>query len=60
MKRDYNSDYEEYLTPEEIRKLYSLEYDENLEKFVDKVNKLSKGRRIVIYYETNKGVDNSE
>lgn len=60
MKRDYNSQYEEYMTPEEIRKMYSLEYDENLEKFVDKVNKLSKGRRIVIYYETSKGVDNSE
>lgn len=60
MKRDYNSQYEEYMTPEEIREMYSLEYDENLEKFVDKVNKLSKGRRIVIYYETSKGVDNSE
>ena len=56
MKREYNSNYEEYLTLEEIREMYSLEYDEDVEK----LNKLSKGKRIVIYYETSKGVDNNE
>lgn len=60
MKRDYNSNYEEYLTLEEIREMYSLEYDEDVEKFVRKINKLSKGKRIVIYYETSKRVDNNE
>ncbi len=60
MKREYNSDYEEHLTLEEIREMYSLEYDEDVEKFVRKINKLSKGKRIVIYYETSKGVDNNE
>ena len=60
MKRDYNSQYEEYMTPEEIREMYSLEYDENLEKFVNKINKLSKGKRIVIYYSSNNGVDQDE
>ena len=38
MKRDYNSNYEEYLTLEEIREMYSLEYDEDVEKFVRKIN----------------------
>lgn len=45
MKRDYNSNYEEYLTLEEIREMYSLEYDEDVEKFVRKINKLSKGKK---------------
>mgnify|MGYP000873247743 CR=1 FL=1 len=48
MKREYNSDYEEHLTLEEIRKMYSLEYDEDVQKFVEKVNRISKGTRIVI------------
>lgn len=59
MKREYNSDYEEYLTPEEIRKMYSLEYNEDIEKFVSNVNKLSKGKKIVIYVESD-GVDKDE
>lgn len=48
MKRDYNIDSEEHLTPEEIREMYGLEKEEDLYKFVKRVNNISKGTRIVI------------
>lgn len=39
--------------------MYSLEYNEDIEKFVSNVNKLSKGKKIVIYVESD-GVDKDE
>ena len=36
-------DYEEFLTPEELIKLYDLEEGEDLREFVRKINSLSKG-----------------
>ena len=41
-------EYEEILTPAEIRKMYGLEYDEDIRKFVKRVNATSKGSKIVI------------
>ena len=41
-------DYQEFLTPEELREAYDLEKDEDLVEFVRKINALSKGRKIVI------------
>ena len=38
------------LTPNQIRDQYGLEFDEDLEKFVRKVNFQSKGKRIKIIY----------
>lgn len=38
------------LTPEEVRELYGLEIDEDLEKYVKRVNFQSKGRKIKIIY----------
>ncbi len=38
------------LTPKEIRDQYGLELDEDLEKYVKKVNLQSKGRKIKIVY----------
>ena len=38
------------LTPEEIREQYGLQIDEDLEKYVKKINFQSKGRRIKIIY----------
>ncbi len=38
------------LTPDEIRKLYGLQIDEDLEKYVKKINLQSKGRKIKIVY----------
>lgn len=48
--------YEE-LTPKQIREKYGLEIDEDLEKFVRKVNFQSKGKRIKIIYKKG-GVKN--
>lgn len=38
------------LTPDEIRELYGLQIDEDLEKYVKKINLQSKGRKIRIVY----------
>ena len=38
------------LTPKEIRDQYGLELDEDLEKYVKKVNLQSNGRKIKIVY----------
>ena len=38
------------LTPEEIREQYGLQIDEDLEKYVKKINLQSKGRKIKIVY----------
>ena len=38
------------LTPEEIREQYGLQIDEDLEKYVKKINLQSKGRKIRIVY----------
>ena len=38
------------LTPEEVRELYGLEIDEDLEKYVKRVNFQSKGKKIKIVY----------
>lgn len=43
--------YEEFLTPDEIRKMYGLEKDEDIYKFVKNVNNTSKGSRITIIKE---------
>lgn len=42
---------EEPLTPKELREAYSLEEDEDLNRFVHKVNSLSKGSKIVLIQE---------
>lgn len=51
------SQYEEFLSPQEIREMYGLEEDEDLEKFIEKVNATSKGSKIVIL---SKEGDNNE
>mgnify|MGYP001642648280 FL=1 len=38
------------LTPDEIRELYGLQIDEDLEKYVRRINFQSKGRKIRIVY----------
>lgn len=38
------------LTSDEIRELYGLQIDEDLEKYVKKINLQSKGRKIKIVY----------
>ena len=38
------------LTPEEIRELYGLQIDEDLEKYVKHINLQSKGKKIKIVY----------
>lgn len=50
-------EYEEFLTPAEIREIYGLEDDEDLHKFVNRVNATSKGSKIVIL---SKEGDNNE
>lgn len=50
-------EHEELLTPTEIRKMYGLEYDEDIRKFVKRVNATSKGSKIVIL---SKEGDNNE
>lgn len=44
-------DYQEFLTPEELRKAYNLEEGEDLNRFVRKINLLSKGSKIVLIQE---------
>ena len=51
------SKYEEVLTPEEIREMYGLELEEDIYKFVKRVNATSKGSKIVIL---SKEGDNNE
>ena len=51
------SQHEEFLTSAEIRKMYGLEDDEDLHKFVKRVNATSKGSKIVIL---SKEGDNNE
>ena len=38
------------LTPDEIRELYGLQIDEDLEKYVKHINLQSKGKKIKIIY----------
>ena len=45
-------EYEEFLTPEELIKLYDLEEGEDLREFVRKINSLSKGKRIILIEES--------
>lgn len=43
--------YEELLTPQELIEAYNLEEGEDLNKFVRKINLLSKGSKIVLIKE---------
>ena len=49
MKNKHETLYQE-LTPEEIRELYGLQIDEDLEKYVKHINLQSKGKKIKIIY----------
>lgn len=51
------SQHEEFLTPAEIRRMYGLEYEEDIREFVKRVNATSKGSKIVIL---SKEGDNNE
>lgn len=51
---------EELLTPKELREAYSLEEDENLNRFVHKVNSLSKGTKIRLIEEESQRGDSDE
>lgn len=53
-------DYEEYLTPKELRETYGLEEEEDLNRFVRKINLLSKGTKIRIIEEESQGRDQDE
>ena len=44
-------EHEELLTPAEIRKMYGLEDDEDVKKFVKKVNCMSKGKKLILVNE---------
>lgn len=44
-------EHEEFLTPKEIRETYGLQEDEDIYKFVNKINNSSKGSRITIIKE---------
>ena len=46
-----NKEHEEFLTSEEIRKIYGLEDDEDVKKFVKKVNCMSKGKKLILVNE---------
>ena len=52
-------DYQEFLTPEELREAYDLEKDEDLVEFVRKINMLSKGSKIILL-EESQGRDQDE
>ena len=52
-------DYQEFLTPEELRETYDLEKDEDLVEFVRKINMLSKGSKIILL-EESQGRDDSD
>ena len=41
-------EYEEFLTPEEIREMYGLEEDEDLVKFIKEANRGHKSKIIII------------
>lgn len=41
-------EYEEFLTPQEIRAMYGLEEDEDLVKFIKEVNRGHKSKIIII------------
>ena len=43
------------LTPDEIRELYGLQIDEDLEKYVRHINLQSKGQKIKIIYKKGGG-----
>lgn len=43
------------LTPDEIRELYGLQIDEDLEKYVRHINLQSKGKKIKIIYKKGGG-----
>jgi hypothetical protein len=51
---------EELLTPKELREAYSLEEDEDLNRFVHKVNSLSKGTKIRLIEEESQRGDSDE
>lgn len=52
---------EEFLTPQELRRTYGLEEDEDLMEFVRKINALSKGTKIRIIEESqSQGGDHDE
>ena len=51
--------YQEFLTPEELREAYDLEKDEDLVEFVRKINMLSKGSKIILI-EESQGRDDSD
>ena len=51
--------YQEFLTPEELRKAYDLEKDEDLVEFVRKINMLSKGSKIILL-EESQGSDSND
>lgn len=46
------NEYEEFLTPKELRKTYGLEEGEDLMEFVRKINALSKGTKIILLEES--------
>ena len=52
-------EYEEFLTPEDLIKLYDLEEGEDLREFVRKINSLSKGKRIILI-EESQGSDSND
>ena len=55
------NEYEEFLTPKELRRTYGLEEDEDLMEFVRKINALSKGTKIRIIEESqSQGGDHDE
>ena len=54
MINKYETIYQE-LTPDEIREQYGLQIDEDLEKYVKKINFQSKGRKIKIIYKKGGG-----
>lgn len=51
---------EKLLTPKELREAYSLEEDEDLNRFVHKVNSLSKGTKIRLIEEESQRGDSDE
>ena len=51
---------EELLTPKELREAYSLEEDEDLNRFVHKVNSLSKVTKIRLIEEESQRGDSDE
>lgn len=55
------NEYEEFLTPKELRETYGLEEEEDLMEFIRKINALSKGTKIRIIEESqSQGGDHDE